>query len=298
MVAFDPYTSFRPPAEALEKAPARKFTETVEVSVNLKDLDLSVQSVQQRAAELDTKAGRLTLDDGTILEYDDLLIATGSSAVKAPVAVIQQLAEKPPIPQQSLAMRANSVFRDELARYVQNYLALGDQELIQYRDKSKPVFLCEQFESLLDGWKELNALAPEMCGFISRGPEQTLPFLEEFLYWSKESFGLKPVVSVTDVTIYQLPDQAWIASKQIYASHYFDASLAITLAADDPMDSSGHTIYLAYINRSRIDLLGGTFAGLVRGVVRRRLEDGMRKNLQQTVEKLESTCALRVNASH
>ena len=29
-------------AEALEKAPARKFTETVEVSVNLKDLDLSV----------------------------------------------------------------------------------------------------------------------------------------------------------------------------------------------------------------------------------------------------------------
>ncbi len=29
-------------AEALEKAPARKFTETVEISVNLKDLDLSV----------------------------------------------------------------------------------------------------------------------------------------------------------------------------------------------------------------------------------------------------------------
>jgi large subunit ribosomal protein L1 len=29
-------------AEALEKAPGRKFTETVEVSVNLKDLDLSV----------------------------------------------------------------------------------------------------------------------------------------------------------------------------------------------------------------------------------------------------------------
>jgi large subunit ribosomal protein L1 len=29
-------------AEALEKAPARKFTETVEVSINLKDLDLSV----------------------------------------------------------------------------------------------------------------------------------------------------------------------------------------------------------------------------------------------------------------
>jgi NAD(P)H-nitrite reductase large subunit len=41
--------------------------------------------VGRRAASLDTKAQRLTLDNGTALEYDDLLIATGSSAVRAPV---------------------------------------------------------------------------------------------------------------------------------------------------------------------------------------------------------------------
>jgi len=39
----------------------------------------------RRAATLDTGANRLTLDDGTTLEYDDLLIATGSSPVRAPV---------------------------------------------------------------------------------------------------------------------------------------------------------------------------------------------------------------------
>jgi NAD(P)H-nitrite reductase large subunit len=38
------------------------------------------------AAGLDPGAGRLTLDDGTVLEYDDLLIATGSSAVRPPVS--------------------------------------------------------------------------------------------------------------------------------------------------------------------------------------------------------------------
>jgi len=38
-----------------------------------------------RAAGLDTTANKLTLDDGTVLPYDDLLIATGSSAVRAPV---------------------------------------------------------------------------------------------------------------------------------------------------------------------------------------------------------------------
>ncbi len=37
------------------------------------------------AASLDTRANRLLLDDGTALDYDDLLIATGSSAVRVPV---------------------------------------------------------------------------------------------------------------------------------------------------------------------------------------------------------------------
>jgi NAD(P)H-nitrite reductase large subunit len=39
----------------------------------------------KRASALDTKANACTLDDGTTVEYDDCLIATGSSAVRAPV---------------------------------------------------------------------------------------------------------------------------------------------------------------------------------------------------------------------
>jgi len=39
----------------------------------------------RRAAALDTKANVCTLDDGTKVEYDDCLIATGSTAVRAPV---------------------------------------------------------------------------------------------------------------------------------------------------------------------------------------------------------------------
>ncbi len=47
---------------------------------------LQVQShIGRRATGLDTTANKLTLDDGTAIEYDDLLIATGSSAVRAPV---------------------------------------------------------------------------------------------------------------------------------------------------------------------------------------------------------------------
>jgi NAD(P)H-nitrite reductase large subunit len=41
--------------------------------------------LDRRAANLDTRANQLTLDNGTVIEYDDVLIATGSSAVRAPV---------------------------------------------------------------------------------------------------------------------------------------------------------------------------------------------------------------------
>jgi NAD(P)H-nitrite reductase large subunit len=41
--------------------------------------------LDKRATALDTKANVCTLDDGTTVEYDDCLVATGSSAVRAPV---------------------------------------------------------------------------------------------------------------------------------------------------------------------------------------------------------------------
>jgi NADPH-dependent 2,4-dienoyl-CoA reductase/sulfur reductase-like enzyme len=52
--------------------------------VRLQALDVQTY-FERHAARLDTQANVLTLDDGTELPYDDLLIATGSSAVRPPV---------------------------------------------------------------------------------------------------------------------------------------------------------------------------------------------------------------------
>jgi NAD(P)H-nitrite reductase large subunit len=41
--------------------------------------------IGRRATALDVKASTCTLDDGTVVAYDDCLVATGSSAVRAPV---------------------------------------------------------------------------------------------------------------------------------------------------------------------------------------------------------------------
>jgi hypothetical protein len=53
---------------------------------------------------------------------------------------------------------------------------------------------------------------------------------EDFIYWSKQKFGLKPVIAVTHVSIYRKPEsrRPLIASKQVCTSHYFEASLWLT----------------------------------------------------------------------
>jgi len=121
--------------------------------------------------------------------------------------------------------------------------------------------------------------------------------MNEFLYWSTESFGLKPVASITHVFIYVQPGRVVTASKQLYASHYFDASLGLAAALEDRSDPSTPGMFLVYLNRSRIDLLGGFFGDLRRAILRGRLRDGMRKNLAEVIRELESSCAAYPNAS-
>ena len=50
----------------------------------LRTLDVEAY-LGRRAVQLDTQANTLTLDDDTVIPYDNLLIATGSAAVRAPV---------------------------------------------------------------------------------------------------------------------------------------------------------------------------------------------------------------------
>ncbi len=126
---------------------------------------------------------------------------------------------------------------------------------------------------------------------LEQYPGQTFTGVSDFFHWSTESFGLKPVASITHVYVYVQPGRAAIASKQIYASHYFDASLGLAAALDDPGDASNPGMYLVYLNRSSIDLLAGFFRGLRRAILRGRLRDGMRKNLADVVRKLEASCA-------
>ena len=116
--------------------------------------------------------------------------------------------------------------------------------------------------------------------------------VETFLYWSKEQATGKPIVSITQSLIATaaaggLPPhvEVAVAGKQIYSTHYTNGSFTLTLLLRD--EASGHR-YLAYINRTDVDLIGGLFGGLARRLIERRARSEAENLLTALRRRIES----------
>jgi hypothetical protein len=188
--------------------------------------------------------------------------------------------------------RAYQLAKEMMVEYITAYLTGGNQALAEYHDKKKAIPLRKDFEDILDQSAPVAAVAPEFIQYLRDFPKAELPGAKNFVYWSKEKFGLKDVISITHVTIYQRKVegrlQAFIASKQAYASHYFDSSLGITAIVEDEDAEGAPTNYLLYLNRSRTLDLAGSFSGLRRRIVEGRTKDGMEKNMGLMKARLEA----------
>jgi hypothetical protein len=214
--------------------------------------------------------------------------------VKLPSNVILRVQKEIDWSSPDAEQQATELARTVLLQYVERYLTGGNEQLSEYSDKKQPLRVAEQFDAILKASPYIFDYDPEFYEYLSDYPKKHLDGVEDFLYWSKEKFGLKPVISVTHVSIYRKPefDVTLIASKQIYANHYFEASLGLTVAlasAQDPDPS----FYLLYFNRSRSDALHGGFSGLARGQVKSRARKGALENLAKIQRSIEAQFAAR-----
>lgn len=120
--------------------------------------------------------------------------------------------------------------------------------------------------------------------------------MNDLVYWSKEKVGRRGVASITHLVISRPTDGSpadyAIASKQIYGSHYVDASLGLTVLLPDHSGSSP-AMYLAYVNRSRVDVFSGMFGGLARSIVTSKARSTVADQLARLRQNLEAEFANR-----
>jgi hypothetical protein len=184
---------------------------------------------------------------------------------------------------------AQRAFREVVLGRVAGYLAEGHSPSASYHDEREPVFLDAEFAAIAS---EVALTQPHLfalTNYLSLYPTGDDTGVESFFYWSKESLGAKPIVSITHVAMMTNPGapipEALVARKLVYASHYITASLSFTAIGGAP---GGPGRYLVYLNHSRSDVLDGMFGGLIRRIVERRLKAEGPQVLDTIRRKLES----------
>ncbi len=190
--------------------------------------------------------------------------------------------------------QVTQLFKHILLDYVREYLRQGNSSLIEYNDKPNGVRLANEIHSLITA----STFGLDLSGELLREPkglsEPGLSVVENAIVWSKIKFGLKPVIAINHIVIYEheqttRPQQILVVSKQIYANHYFDSSLAVTAFGNNPSSSSGS--YLFYENRSRVDELAGLFGKIKREVI----EDQAVASLKTILVKSKANLSARLS---
>lgn len=165
-------------------------------------------------------------------------------------------------------------FRRALLARATTYLERGMGGLPAPGDTSTALLPEQEAASIASMLPFLAHQLPAHMEFLRAFPTAPAAGVESFLYWARESLGGKPVISITHVTISRpggpaRPD-AIVVARQVYASHYMTGALGVTAIVGG---RGGAPSYLAYLNRSRLDVLDGPFGGLVRRIVERRLRN-------------------------
>jgi hypothetical protein len=188
--------------------------------------------------------------------------------------------------------QVNSAFRAELVRIATNYLELGEGGMPVYHDIRVPTSMAVEFRSMV--WDE-PALLREFDSLSEHFRRFPLPTagIEDLLYWSREKVGRAEVISITHLAIHALSDRAPVAfiaaSRQVYSTHYFDASLGITLLLSD-VALQGSTV-VVYANRSRADVFGGLLGPMKRSIAASRSRAALEKVLIAMRARVEQRAA-------
>jgi len=134
-------------------------------------------------------------------------------------------------------------FRRVLVERAREYQRRGDQQGQ------------EEFASLLQHSPYVKRL-PQLAAYLERYPAAAPAGSESFLYWSKETYAWKPMITVTHVTILhgsvdEGAPEVVVASRDLFSTRYTSGSLVLTMLlrnADAPSRR-----YLVYINRTWVD---------------------------------------------
>ena len=226
----------------------------------------------------------LTLDDGDFKAARDC--RPGDCDLKMSRSAIERMHREINWKAGDARARATDVLKQMLVDYLAAYMDGGTAEMATYVDKDRPLETPAEFRKLLAATPYLVQYVPAFHRYVEEYPKGTLAGAEDAFYWVKDKFGPKPTLSVYHAILWPNPDEpgrAVVASKQIYASHYFQAGLDVMAV----VPGRAASFYLLDLYRVRIDPPTGMLSGVLLGKVRGGVEQGVAEVLKAAQARAE-----------
>jgi hypothetical protein len=185
-------------------------------------------------------------------------------------------------------LQSAALWRDVLAAYALSYLRGGRRGMPEYVNKSESLSVASELALLIREYGFVAQYSPEFYQYLQNFGPGNPAGGEGTLYWTKEDFGIRPVLRISHQVIYPSrpgTPSTWIAINQVYADHYLDAAVTLTLALD--AGDGGRSFYMVSISRARTRSLSGFLRRFVRSTVQSRSRDAMEKILTSTKAAIE-----------
>lgn len=188
------------------------------------------------------------------------------------------------------------LWRVLLSGYASDYFRKGAPALPVFANKSEPLSVADETALLLRQFTFLSAVAPELPALAQRPIAEGSDPAAHILFWSKEDFGVRPVLRIMHQALYWRgtePDRSHdplvLTTTQLYATHYLDAAVGIVLAVEDPSQDSTSAFHMIMVNRARTRSLTGFLRMMIRSTVQNRSRDAMESVLRTTKTSLETS---------
>jgi hypothetical protein len=218
----------------------------------------------------------LTLDEGDLAAGREC--KPGDCDIKLSRSAMERIQREVDWRATDAPSRATSLVKEMLVEYASAYIKGGTAAMATYADKDHPVETSAEFGKLLTASPYLVEYVPELHRYAAAYPAASLSGAEDVFYWCKDKYAPKATVSLFHVVVWNDPrrDFAVVASKRIYASHYFRAGVELLAVVAAP----GGGFYLMDLYRVRIDPPTGMLAGTAMGKIRGGIEQAVGENLK------------------
>jgi hypothetical protein len=244
-----------------------------------------------------TTPPKLSDFEGFVLEDDDITelknCKPGKCQLQLPTESMKEFQESVDWSAPDVGNQVNRLAQkmalEELIRYQKD----GDSALGTYYDKEHPLRVADQFESLLSESAALTDYLPDLENYLIGYPKTRLPNSEDFFYWERVKFGLKPTLRMNHMVIYRGSQLSGpvdsIAIKQLYASHYFQTALDFSVCVKDSSRPDQKGFYLITIKGSRQAGLTGLKGSITRTSAVSRTRSWLEASLTYVKRTLESS---------